>query len=61
MVFSIIAKSIGLIAIVLLIICIGALYKAFERAQQNDKASIAWGILFEIILLVAIAIRIIMG
>lgn len=61
MIGSIIAKAIGMIAIILLMVCIGALYKALERAQQVDKSSIAWGILIEIILMVATAIKIITG
>jgi len=61
MIFSIISKVTGLVAILWLIVCISALYRAFERAQPRDKSSIAWGLIFETIFMAVIAVRIITG
>lgn len=52
-----------IILILLLTLCIGGLYKVFERTpdKDNGKGYIAFGIIFEVILLIILAIKIITG
>lgn len=56
-------KAVGIILIVFLVLCIGNLYKVFEKlpVKGNDRGWVAFGLLAEIIIIIELAIKIITG
>lgn len=61
MVGSIIAKAIGVVALLCLMVSINSLCKVFDRAAERDKTPIAWAVIFEAVLIVDIALKVIVG
>ena len=65
MVLMWISKGVMLICILLLVLCISGLYKVFEKTPDNrfsnDKSWVAFGVLWEIILIFILAIKLIIG
>ena len=55
MLFSVIIRVLGVLSILFLARCATTLYKVFIRAEERDQAPIAWGIIFEVILIPVIA------
>lgn len=58
-----ILKSLGVLAIIILVGCVISLYKVFYTIPDagSDKGSVALGIIAEIVLIVLIAVKIVSG
>lgn len=63
MLIPLLAKAVGIIVIIFLVLCIVGLYKVFELLEglEDARGYIALGILAEVLLIVITAIKIITG
>ena len=56
-------KAIGVLAIIFLVVCGINLYKVFDRMPdiENDRGYVAFGLLAEVVLVLLIAVKLVIG